>query len=140
MRALEVCLGTGKPYSSFRKSKKIQRPFQIIKVGLELPRETLYNRIDARMDIMLAQGLEQEAKNLIQFQEHNALQTVGYQEIFSYLKNEYDREEMIRLLKRNSRRYAKRQLTWFRRDTEITWFSPQNIQEILQFIKSKITD
>ncbi len=139
IRALEICLGTGKMYSSFRKNEKIKRPFFITKIGLEMPREMLYNRIDTRMDTMLAQGLEEEVKNLIAFQEHNALQTVGYQEVFSHLKGEYDRAEMIRLLKRNSRRYAKRQLTWFRRDTEINWFSYNNFEEILHFINDNQT-
>ncbi len=134
IRALEVCLGTGKTYSSFRIGEKVKRPFQIIKIGLDMPREILYNRIDARMDMMLEQGLEREAKNLWDYQSHNALQTVGYQEVFSHLKGEYDREEMIRLLKRNSRRYAKRQLTWFRRDLEISWFSSDDFEKIIQNI------
>ena len=116
LRALEVCISTGKPFSSFRKNQKVERPFQMIKIALERPREELYVRIDKRMDIMLASGLEAEAKSVIDYREHYALKTVGYREIYEYLDGKYDREEMIRLLKRNSRRYAKRQMTWFKKD------------------------
>lgn len=114
LRALEVIGQTGQPYSRFRTGAKIGRPFQTLKICLTRPREELYARIDARMDQMLAAGLVDEVRNLVPFREHNALQTVGYQEVFGYLDGAYEYEEMVRLLKRNSRRYAKRQLTWFR--------------------------
>jgi tRNA dimethylallyltransferase len=114
LRALEVCLTTGRPYSSLRTGKKAERPFVSKKICLTRPREELYTRIDARMDAMLAAGLVEEARSLLPYRHHNALQTVGYQEVFGFLDGEYDHDEMVRLLKRNSRRYAKRQMTWFR--------------------------
>jgi len=119
IRALEVCLSTGQPYSSFHTGAKATRPFRCQKICLTRPREELYARIDARMDAMLAAGLVEEARSLLPFRHHNriagsALQTVGYQEVFPYLDGAYDYAEMVRLLKRNSRRYAKRQMTWFR--------------------------
>ena len=134
IRALEVCLASGKPYSIYRNQHKKNRPFRIIKIGLERPRTELYFRIDSRMDQMLAQGLLEEAKRLLPYKEHNALQTVGYSEIFDFLEGKYDWEEAVRLLKRNSRRYAKRQLTWFKRDPEFTWFEPSQETDILRFI------
>jgi len=137
IRALEVCRQTGKPYSSFRKSKAKQRPFNMVKIGLERDREELYKRIDSRMDAMIASGLFDEVKALYSFKNHNALQTVGYKEVFGFLDEEYDNEEAIRLLKRNSRRYAKRQMTWFRKDNDYSWFHPDDIQAIKSFISSK---
>jgi tRNA dimethylallyltransferase len=134
MRAIEVYRGTGKPFSSFHQKSKAQRPFQIIKIGLERPREELYERINLRMDQMIAKGLFEEAEKFYPWRNLNALQTVGYTEIFGYLDGKYDKEEAIRLLKRNSRRYAKRQLTWFKKDLEIHWFHPENQAEILKFI------
>jgi tRNA dimethylallyltransferase len=138
MRAIEVCRGTGRPFSSFRVKKKAQRPFKIIKIGLMREREELYSRIDHRMDKMIEQGLFEEAEGLFPYRHLNALQTVGYSEIFAFLEGKYDREEALRLLKRNSRRYAKRQLTWFRRDLDIHWFHPENEKEIIQFIRDEI--
>ena len=114
LRALEVCLTTGQPYSSLRTGAKAERPFVSQKICLTRPREELYARIDARMDAMLAAGLVDEARTLLPYRHHNALQTVGYQEVFGFLDGAYDFDEMVRLLKRNSRRYAKRQMTWFR--------------------------
>lgn len=137
LRAVEVCIGTKKTYSSFRKGKKKERPFQIIKIGLTLPREILYQKVDARMDLMIEQGLEKEATDLLPFAAHNALKTVGYQEIFDFLENKYDWNECVRLLKRNSRRYAKRQITWFGADNEITWFEPNDLEKIINFIEKK---
>jgi tRNA dimethylallyltransferase len=139
MRALEVCIGTGQPYSSFRKRTTAVRPFHIIKIGLNREREELYSRIDARMDQMLASGLVEEAKGLAAYKEHNALQTVGYKEVFDYLDGQYDYSEMERLLKRNSRRYAKRQLTWFTKDEQIRWFHPHDYEEIVQYIQHCIS-
>ena len=136
LRALEVCISSGKPFSSFRKNQKVERPFRMIKIALERPREELYARIDKRMDMMLASGLEDEAKSVIDFREHYALKTVGYREIYEHLDGEYDREEMIRLLKRNSRRYAKRQITWFKNQDEFHWYDAKNEEEIMRFIEA----
>lgn len=121
IRALEVKLHTGQSIQSFRGIKKKQHPFTVVKIGLELDRHMLYQRIDTRMDAMIQDGLFEEAKELYGQKHRNALQTVGYQEIFDWMDGKYSREEAIRLLKRNSRRYAKRQVTWFKRDAEITW-------------------
>lgn len=138
MRALEVFRGTGLKFSSFRVKKKAVRPFQILKIGLERDREELYRRIDLRMDQMIDAGLFDEADALFGRRHLNALQTVGYSEVFGYLEGKYDKQEAIRLLKRNSRRYAKRQLTWFRRDSEIHWFHPDQEDEIMAWVKSQI--
>lgn len=113
-RALEVCLTTGQPYSSFRRQQTADRPFRSLLVTLERPREELYDRIETRVDAMLVAGLVEEVRSLLPYRHMPPLQTVGYQEIFPYLDGTYDQDEMVRLLKRNSRRYAKRQLTWFR--------------------------
>jgi tRNA dimethylallyltransferase len=134
IRALEVRLGTGVSIASFRTKNKITHPFSILKIGLELPREDLYRRIDERMDSMIAQGLFEEAKNIYSFRNRQALQTVGYQEIFDFIEGRYDEEEAVRLLKRNSRRYAKRQLTWFKRDAEVHWFKPHEIEKMSELI------
>lgn len=138
IRALEVCLGTGRPFSSFRIKKEAERPFETIKIALERNREELYARIDDRMDQMIAAGLFEEAKALYPFRDYNALQTVGYREVFGYLEGQYDKDKAIDLLKRNSRRYAKRQLTWFRKDEDYHWFHPSQIQEITDLIADHI--
>lgn len=135
LRALEVCLHTGRPYSFFRQQNFKERPFHTIKIGLDRPREELYSRIDQRMDVMIAEGLFEEATRLHPYKKLNALQTVGYKEIFDYLEGSYDKEEAIRLLKRNSRRYAKRQLTWFRKDPSFRWFHPDEFNEAVAFIE-----
>lgn len=122
MRALEVFAATGKPFSAWRKKSKKTLPYSVIKVGLDLNRDKLYERIDARMDKMIVNGLFEEAAKFYPQKHLNALQTVGYQEIFGFMDDLYDKEEAIRLLKRNSRHYAKRQLTWFKRDAEVQWF------------------
>ncbi len=134
VRALEVRMHTGKSILSFRKKLKREHAFDIVKVGLDLPREELYARIDARMDHMIAEGLFEEAANLYPLRHRNALQTVGYQEIFDYMENHYDRQECIRLLKRNSRRYAKRQLTWFRKDAQFRWFHPDDVMGVVDYV------
>jgi tRNA dimethylallyltransferase len=134
VRALEVCISSGQPYSSFRSRSRKERPFRIIKIGLNRERPELYQRIDLRMDQMLAQGLAEEATALYPYRDHNALQTVGYKEIFDYLEGRQDWPETVRLLKRNSRRYAKRQLTWFSKDPEFKWFHPDNWAAILAYI------
>jgi tRNA dimethylallyltransferase len=139
IRALEVRLATGESIASFRTRTRIDHPFSVIKIGLELPREELYKRIDDRMDSMIDQGLFQEAESLYSHKDRQALQTVGYQEIFDFMDGRYDRDEAIRLLKRNTRRYAKRQLTWFKRDADIQWFSPYDVEDIIAFIKRTST-
>jgi tRNA dimethylallyltransferase len=136
IRALEVCVGTGKRYSEYRKKHESSRPFHIVKIGLEIDREELYKRIDLRMDKMIEEGLFEEAKAFYPQRHLNALQTVGYTEIFNYLNGEYDKEEAIRLLKRNSRRYAKRQLTWFRRDEEVKWFQAGDFEEVVGYLSN----
>lgn len=140
IRALEVIRSSGISFSSFRKGQasKIHN-FNLLKIGLEMDRSVLYGRIDKRMDEMIDGGLFDEAKKLYLHREKNALQTVGYKEIFDHFDGMYDREEAIRLLKRNSRRYAKRQLTWFRRDTEILWYNPQQLDTIIERIRQEIT-
>lgn len=137
IRALEVKLYTGKSILSFRTNQKRKHAFDIIKIGLDLPREELYARIDQRMEEMIAQGLFEEAHRLYPMRSFNALQTVGYQEIFGFMEHAYDLEECVRLLKRNSRRYAKRQLTWFRKDPGFTWFGPKEIDAIIAHIEQR---
>ena len=137
VRALEVCLFFKKPFSSFRQRQTTKRPFEIIEIALERSREELYQRIDTRTDEMLAKGLVEEVKNLTDFRSHNALQTVGYKEVFSFLDDEYDYEEMVRLLKRNTRRYAKRQMTWFKHQGNYKWFSPNNFEGVVDWIIKK---
>lgn len=136
MRALEVKLGTGLSIASFRKKNTLQHPFTIVKIGLTLPREILYERIDRRMDQMVEAGLFAEAEALYPLRAINALQTVGYQEIFDFMEGQYDRDEAVRLLKRNSRRYAKRQLTWFTRDPQVQWFGPAEVEKIIEVVKN----
>lgn len=138
IRALEVCLASGRPYSDFRIRDIPDRPFHLIKIGLDRDRQELYQRIDARMDHMIAQGLLEEARHLYRFRHHNALQTVGYKEVFDFLEGKYDWPEALRLLKRNSRRYAKRQLTWFRKDQDFTWFHPDDRAGIMAHIQKNL--
>lgn len=127
MRALEMVQGTGKSITEFRKRSKVERPFRILKIGIELPRALLYERIDARVDQMIEDGLLDEVRNLHDFQHLNALQTVGYQELFSYLNNDITFSEAVAAIKRNTRHYAKRQLTWFKKDPEIQWYQPDQV-------------
>lgn len=134
IRALEVCLQTGRPYSALRTGARRERPFRIIKIGVDLPREILYDRINRRVDAMIADGLEQEARHLYPFRALNALQTVGYREFFEYFDGRIPYEQAVELIKRNSRRYAKRQLTWFRRDTQIRWFDPTDAEAMINYI------
>jgi tRNA dimethylallyltransferase len=140
IRALELYRATGKNMSFYRaqNEKQIERPFDIVRIGIERPREELYRRINVRMEQMIAEGLFAEAEKLYKFRHLNALQTVGYSEIFGFLDGKYDREEAVRLLKRNSRRYAKRQMTWFKRDPEFKWFSADEIEDILDYISRKV--
>jgi len=132
VRALEVCLSTGKSYTSFRNQQKADRPFEMIKICLDRPREELYARIDLRMVHMLNAGLVQEAKDFEAFQDRYALKTLGYKEVYGYFRGEYDEAEMVRLLKRNSRHYAKKQLTWFRHQDDFAFMHPDQAFEFIQ--------
>jgi tRNA dimethylallyltransferase len=123
-RAIEVIRSTGQPFSSFHGKAKAPRPFENLKIGISIDRKVLYQNIDLRMEQMIKKGLFEEVKSLTPYQHLNALQTLGYTEVFGYYEGKYDQEETIRLLKRNSRRYAKRQLTWFQKDPEIKWVDP----------------
>lgn len=134
MRALEVIEGTGKSMLSFSSSISKQRPFLIYKIGLELPRNQLYENINYRVDVMLQEGLIQEVESLQPFAHLNALQTVGYSELFSYFKNEISLPKAIELIKQNTRHYAKRQLTWFKKDESIKWFNPIEESKILRWV------
>lgn len=138
IRALEIIRETGKPFSSFRKNKSAERNFNIIKIGLELPREEIYDRINRRVDLMMENGLLDEVKSLYEFKHLNSLQTVGYKELFDYLDGKIELDFAVSEIKKNSRRYAKRQLTWWRKDENIHWFSPNQKSEILQFINDLI--
>ncbi len=137
MRALEVCLQTNMPYSTFRKGKKKERNFNIIKIGLNADRQILFNRINQRVDQMMQSGLLEEVKSLYPFKSLNALNTVGYKELFLYLDNAISLGQAVANIKTNTRRYAKRQLTWFKKDQEIRWFNPEEIQEIEEYITKK---
>ena len=134
IRALEICRGTGKAYSSFRTSTDAERPFKTTKIAIKWEREQLYDRINRRVDLMLEAGLEQEAKSLFPFKHLNSLQTVGYKEWFDYFDNKTDREEAIRLIKRNTRRYAKRQMTWLRRESDIHYFEANDVAGIKKLV------
>ncbi|PQB04030.1 tRNA (adenosine(37)-N6)-dimethylallyltransferase MiaA [Aureitalea marina] len=138
IRALEICISSGQSYSSFRNNKKAQRPFEIIMIGLEADREIVYDRINRRVDLMMEEGLLSEVKSLHPKKDLNALQTVGYQELFSYLDGQSDLDMAISEIKKNSRRFAKRQFTWFRRDPRVSWFDYQvDIQVIIDHIQKK---
>ncbi|MCD4746049.1 MAG: tRNA (adenosine(37)-N6)-dimethylallyltransferase MiaA [Bacteroidales bacterium] len=136
MRALEVCIITGKTYTSFRNKTPKKRNFRIIKIGLNRERTELFDIINKRVDKMIEQGLIDEVKNLYQFKNRNALNTVGYKEIFDYLDNKIKLEKAIENIKTNTRRYAKRQLTWFKKDKSIHWFHPDDKEKIIDFIKT----
>ena len=138
LHALEICIMTGRPYSSFRTNKTKKRPFSIIKIALNCDRELLYSRINQRVDNMIADGLIEEAKSVCQFKSLNSLNTVGYKELFAYFDNKISKEEAIELIKKNTRNYARKQLSWFRRDQNITWFDIAQADEIIHFLDSKI--
>lgn len=138
LHALEICMMTGKPYSSFLKREKKQRSFRILKCGLNMDRKSLYERINRRVDEMVAAGLEEEARGLLPFRSLNALNTVGYREWFSFFDGACTREETIAQIKSNTRRYARKQLTWFRRDQAITWFHPDETEKLITFIEKEI--
>lgn len=134
VHGLEICYQTGKPYSYFRKKEKRLRPFRIVKIALNRPREELYARINARVDKMICDGLPEEAKALYPHRELNALNTVGYKEMFSHFDGTLSLEEAIERIKGNTRRYARKQLTWFKRDKDIRWFNPDDKKEIMNYI------
>ena len=134
VHALEICTMTGKTYTSFRKREKRQRPFRIIKIGLNRPREELYQRINQRVDEMMQQGLLEEAKSLYPMRQMNALNTVGYKELFDYLEGRWPLEEAVERIKGNTRRYARKQLTWYKKDPQIHWFHPQETEQIISYI------
>ena len=137
IRALEICLGTGKTYTSFLNKKKNKRNFIPIKIGITAPREIIYNRINQRVDIMIKHGLIKEANQLYPHKHLNALQTVGYKELFKYFDKEFTMDFSIQEIKKNTRRFAKRQKTWFKKDLEIKWFDYQeNVQEVFKYINN----
>ena len=137
-RALEVFYTTGEPVSKFRTNKKLERDFEIIKIGLDAPRDILYDRINKRVDQMIIHGLEEEAKRVYPFKHLNALNTVGYKELFEYFDGVISRNEAIEKIKSNTRNYARKQLTWFRKDTEIQWFTINQENEIMNWIENQI--
>jgi len=140
LRALEVCLQTGRPYSELRLNKPGKRDFSILKIGLDLPREELNKRINRRTDEMLQAGWLEEAKKVFPKRELNALNTVGFKELFNYLAGEWTLDFASEKIKINTRRYAKRQMTWFRKDPEINWFSPKNKEVIFEFVSNQLTN
>ena len=134
IHALEICYQTGRTYTSFRKQEKKQRPFHIVKIGLNREREELYQRINSRVDNMMEQGLLKEAELFYNKRMTNALNTVGYKELFDYMDGRWSLEEAVERIKGNTRRYARKQLTWFKRDKDMRWFHPDEKQEILNYI------
>jgi tRNA dimethylallyltransferase len=138
MRFIEVCIGSGKPYSSFLNQKKNSRNFESISIGLDADRKSMYERINTRVDIMMANGLLNEAKQLYKYRELNALQTVGYRELFAFFDNDCTLEFAIEEIKKNTRRFAKRQITWFKRNQDTTWFDFETAYNvIIDHINSK---
>ena len=138
VHALEICYTSGKPYSSFRVNEKKERPFQIIKIGLRRDRNDLFDRINKRVDMMMKEGLLEEARNLYPLRHLNALNTVGYKELFQYFDGTWNLDFAIEKIKKNTRDYAKKQMTWFAHDNDIHWFSPDNEKEITDFIAEHI--
>ena len=138
MRALEVMEATGDSILSFRKNKKVKRDFNIIKIGLELPKEELHRNINSRVDKMIKAGLLNEVKNLLPYKNLNALQAVGYVELFYYDAGKISLPDAVELIKKNTRQYAKRQMTWFKKDNEINWFAPGEVKNIIGFIEKTI--
>lgn len=138
IHALEICLMTGMPYSSLRTGMRRERPFQIIRIGLEMDRDELYERINRRVGDMMSRGLLEEARALIAHRHLNSLNTVGYKELFEYFDGEYSLEKAVELIQRNTRRYARKQMSWFRRDKDIRWFHPSDIEGMTVFIRECI--
>jgi tRNA dimethylallyltransferase len=138
LKALEISMTTGKPYSSYLNHGKKERDFHILKIGLNMNRGTLYERIDKRVDVMIQKGLLEEAKACIPYRERNALKTVGYKELFDHLDGKTELKEAVRLIKRNTRRFARRQITWFNADAEFRWFEPGQAEEISGYIHEHV--
>ena len=136
IHALEICLSTGKTYTSFRTNTKKERNFRIIKIGLNRDRDELYSRIDKRVDLMIENGLMEEAKQMYPHKELNSLNTVGYKELFNYFDGKCTLDEAIFKIKSNTHKYCRKQLTWFKRDKDIHWFNPDNVEEIIKYIYS----
>lgn len=139
VHALEICTMTGRTYTSFRKREKKERPFHIVKIGLNREREELYNRINTRVDMMMQQGLLQEAETLYPLRDLNALNTVGYKEMFEYINGHWPLDEAVERIKGNTRRYARKQLTWYKKDQQIRWFHPNQKKEIIDYIITEST-
>lgn len=137
LKALEICLQTGKPYTSFRTGIKKKRDFEIIKIGLHLPREIMYERIEKRVDIMIENGLVEEAQGLIPFKNKNSLNTVGYKELFEYFDGKTELDTATANIKLNTRHYAKKQMSWFNRDENMRWFEPQQLEDIAHYIQTQ---
>ena len=135
IHALEICYQTGQTYTSFRTQTKKERPFRVVKIGLNREREELYNRINARVDQMMDDGMLEEASALYDLRHLNALNTVGYKELFDYMDGKWPLEEAVERIKGNTRRYARKQLTWFKRDPEVRWFHPDEIEAIKRYIE-----
>jgi tRNA dimethylallyltransferase len=138
IRALEICETAGRPYSSFLKKQKRERDFGIIKIGIDRPRSDLYQIINARVDNMVIEGLEEEANRLYNFRNLNALKSVGYREFFDAIDGKITRDKAIELIKRNTRRYAKRQMTWWSKDKDIKWFQPEQVEEMISYISAHL--
>lgn len=134
IHALEICYQTGRTYTSFRTQAKKERPFRIVKIGINCERDLLYNKINARVDEMMEHGLLDEAEGLYEFRHQNALNTVGYKELFDYIDGRWSLDEAVERIKGNTRRYARKQLTWFKRDEQMRWFRPDQKDEILKYI------
>ena len=134
VHALEICTMTGRTYTSYRKREKKKRPFRIVKIGLNREREELYNRINARVDQMMKQGLLKEASDMYPRRDLNALNTVGYKELFDFLDGRWSLEEAVERIKGNTRRYARKQLTWYKKDPQIKWFHPDQKDDIINYI------
>ncbi len=140
IHAIEICRMTGKPYSQLRTNPRKKRNFDIIKIGLNRPREELFERIARRVDTMIQEGLEEEARRLYPLRQLNSLNTVGYKELFAYFDGIYDLQTAIEKIKRNTRVYAKKQLTWFKRDASIAWFTPDNKALIFDYLDRQLYD
>ncbi len=138
IHALEICYMTGKPYTSFRTSANRQRPFRILKIGLNRNREELYERINKRVDIMMEEGLVEEARNVYPLRQMNSLNTVGYKELFQYFDGNWTLDFAVEKIKQDSRNYARKQMTWFKRDPEIRWFHPEENNTILDYIDNQL--
>ncbi|MCD7901864.1 MAG: tRNA (adenosine(37)-N6)-dimethylallyltransferase MiaA [Bacteroides sp.] len=138
IHALEICYMTGKTYTSFRTQKKKERPFHILKIGLTREREELYNRINQRVDSMIKDGLLEEAKAVYPYRHLNSLNTVGYKELFKYFDGEWELSFAIEKMKQNSRIYSRKQMTWFKRDSDIKWFHPTQEKEIFAYLRKMI--